>query len=263
MVKAMGHQNSSVQQVIRDTIQQRHWLELLEYASLAGSALGSLGMAISGQAFYAVAPMTLALSLNVANRSRFERSLQLSQSSEVSEVQQSMEKLEKNAVKAIVKLRQQLLKEIESLHEARATLSRLPVAESAEMERQLGTLEESATSVQESLVSVGELSLTATDWEGVKNRLLGLEEAMAALQQELEEVGDKPEANLSQIQTKVNYLEKQNHEVVKPHLKRLIYIVKQLQKTSSNDDLETKKIALPQPKKEPKAQIVKQPDRAI
>jgi hypothetical protein len=43
-----------------------------------------------------------------------------------------MEKLEKNAVKAIVKLRQQLLKEIESIREARSGRSGVPAVESGE-----------------------------------------------------------------------------------------------------------------------------------
>lgn len=259
----MGHQNSSGQKVTKDTIRQPHWLELAEYASLAGSAVGALAVAISNNAFYAVVPMTLALSLNAANRSRYERSLQLSRGSEVTEVRQSMEKLEKNAVKAIVKLRQQLLKEIESIREARSGLSGVPLAESREMEEQLDKLEQSAASVQQSLLSAGDKPLTVAEWEEVKNRLLGLEEGIAALQQELEEVGVRPEVNLSQIQKKVNYLEQQNKEVVKPHLKRLISLVKQLQKTSSTEEPENQTIALPQRKKQRKTQVVKQGDRGI
>ncbi len=50
----------------------------------------------------------------------------------MTEVWQSMEKLEKNAVKAIVKLRQQLLKEIESIREARSGRSGVPAVESGE-----------------------------------------------------------------------------------------------------------------------------------
>ncbi len=249
----MGHQNSSGKKAIEDSIRQRNWLELAEYASLAGSAVGALAVAISGQAFYAVVPMTLALSLNAANRTRAERSLQLGRGSEVTEVRQSMEKLEKNAVKAIVKLRQQLLKEIESIRETRSGLSDVPLAE----------LERSAASVQESLAWAGDKPLTVAEWEELKNRLLGLEEAMAALQQELEEVRDRPEVNLSQIETKVNYLEQQNKEVVKPHLKRLISLAKQLQKTGSTDEPESKSISLPQPKKERKTQVIKQGDRGI
>lgn len=258
MVRAMGHQNSGKsygesQKVIKDTTRQGHWLELAEYASLAGSAVGALAVAISGQAFYAVVPMTLALSLNAANRSRYERSLQVARGSEVTEVRQSMEKLEKNAVKAIVKLRQQLLKEIESIRETKAGLSDVPLAE----------LERSAASVEESLLSAGDKPLTVAESEELKNRLLGLEEAIAALQQELEEVGDRPEVNLSEIETKVSYLEQQNKEVVKPHLKRLISLVKQLQKTGSTDEPENQSISVPQPKKQQKTQVVKQGDRGI
>jgi fructose-1,6-bisphosphatase/sedoheptulose 1,7-bisphosphatase-like protein len=46
------------------------WLEIAEYASLAGSALGIIAAATSSQVIYAAAPLTLALSLNLVNRKR-------------------------------------------------------------------------------------------------------------------------------------------------------------------------------------------------
>lgn len=259
----MGHQNSSVQKVLKQTVQQRHWLEMAEYASLAGSALGVLAMAISEQAFYAVAPLTLALSLNTANRYRFERDLLLSRDSEVAEVRRSVENLEKNAVKAIVRLRQKLLGEIESLREATSGLSGSDVAESVEMERQLGAIEESAASLQESLASVGQKVLTAQDWEALNGRLLGLEEAIAILQKDLETLPESQDSNVSQLQAKIDYLDRQNKEVVKPHLKRLISIVKQLQKTNSTTS-SSQNITSSNPSLKQQTQIpVKQPDRSI
>jgi len=44
------------------------WLEIAEYASLAGSALGIIAAATSSQVICAAAPLTLALSLNLVNR---------------------------------------------------------------------------------------------------------------------------------------------------------------------------------------------------
>ncbi len=44
------------------------WLEIAEYASLAGSVLGIIAAATSSQVIYAAAPLTLALSLNLVNR---------------------------------------------------------------------------------------------------------------------------------------------------------------------------------------------------
>jgi hypothetical protein len=44
------------------------WLEIAEYASLAGSVLGIIAAATSSQVIYAAAPLTLALALNLVNR---------------------------------------------------------------------------------------------------------------------------------------------------------------------------------------------------
>ncbi|MDF5725955.1 MAG: hypothetical protein PUP91_37010, partial [Rhizonema sp. PD37] len=46
----------------------RQFLDIVEYASLAGSALGTIVAVASGQLGYAAAPLTLAISLNVVNR---------------------------------------------------------------------------------------------------------------------------------------------------------------------------------------------------
>ena len=124
----MGNLNSLFQRAVKQTLYQKHWLDLAEYACVVGSAVGALAVAAWGQAFYAVAPLTLALSLNVANRYRFEQQMQLSQHSEVTEVEQSVEKLERNTVKVIIKLRQQLSTEIESVCEQLSTKSTQPVA---------------------------------------------------------------------------------------------------------------------------------------
>lgn len=46
----------------------RQFLDIAEYASVAGSALGTVVAVASGQVAYAAAPLTLAISLNVVNR---------------------------------------------------------------------------------------------------------------------------------------------------------------------------------------------------
>ncbi|MDJ0555571.1 MAG: hypothetical protein QNJ68_14230 [Microcoleaceae cyanobacterium MO_207.B10] len=239
---------------MKQNLYQKHWLDLAEYASVVASAMGALAVAAWGQAFYAVAPLTLALSLNIANRYRFEQQMQLSQYSEVAEVQNSVEKLERNAVKVIVKLRQQLSTEIESVREDLSNKSTQPVDWG--IQDQLNALENSASSVQKSLAAVGKKALTTEDWETVNGRLLVIEEAIANLQRDMEILAKRPQPDISQMQAKIDDLEVQNREVVKPHLKRLITIVRQLQHTNyhqSSHSLVSKK-----PIKEPISESVKQ-----
>lgn len=49
----------------------RQFLDIAEYASVAGSALGTVVAVASGQFGYAAAPLTLDISLNVVNRRSF------------------------------------------------------------------------------------------------------------------------------------------------------------------------------------------------
>lgn len=51
-------------------------LNIVEYTSIAGSAIGTVAAIATQQAVYAVAPLTLALSFNVINRNRFQQRLQ-------------------------------------------------------------------------------------------------------------------------------------------------------------------------------------------
>ncbi|MGE5659997.1 MAG: hypothetical protein ACM37W_25685 [Actinomycetota bacterium] len=152
--KAMQKLNPSLSQDLRQRLYQRHWLEWAEYASLAGSALGSLAVALSGQAFYGVAPLTLAVSLNVANRYRFEQQVRLSQDADIAEVQRSVEKMERTAVTVIVKLRQQLSTDLELIHQQLAAIPRLEGFDAIDIEEQLLSLGQSVAALQEIVANV-------------------------------------------------------------------------------------------------------------
>ncbi len=269
--RVLRQPNPSASKQLRQTAPQRHWLELAEYASLAASGVGSLAVALSGQAFYGVAPLTLALSLNVANRYRFEQQVRLYQNSEIATVQKSVNKVEKTAATVILKVRKQLSADIESL---RQQMSALPRPESFEdsinIEQQLLSLGQSVASLQEIVASavldvrhqvreqlqdlsvgsptnleaveqaieelqsvtqlLGETSITQDDWEGVNTRFLEVQKVIANLQSQVQ-AQTQQSGDLSLVKAQVDNLEQEHQEVVKPHLKRLISVVKQLQNT--------------------------------
>lgn len=250
---------------------RRHWLEAAEYISLVASGLGSLAVALSGQAFYGVAPLTLALSLNLANRYRTEQQVQLSQSLELTQVRQSMEKMEKTAVSVIVKLRQQLSADIEVLRQQLAVIQGPEGFDTIEIEEQLLSLGQSVASLQEIVASalievrqqvseqlqalsipepidldpiqqaiaqlqsvtkrLGESSLTQDDWEVMNTRFLGIQEAIATLQQELQVASNQQTPDLEHLHARLNQLEQDNRDLVKPSLKRLYSAVKQMQQS--------------------------------
>lgn len=266
--KAVRKLNPSLPQV-RQTSNKRHWLELAEYASLGASALGSLAVALSGQAFYGVAPLTLALSLSVANRYRFEQQKVVSQDPEIAEVRRSLEKMEKTAVTIIVKIRQQLSADIESLRQQIVAIPRSENFDSIDFEQQIVSLGQSVASLQEIVASalievrqqvseevqalsspepidlepirqgiwqlesvtkhLTENALTQEDWRVLNARFLLIQEAIASLQNDLQTLSGESKPDLSLVQAKIEHLEQEQREVVKPHLKRLISVVKQLQ----------------------------------
>ena len=268
--RAVRKPNPSVANQSRPSFPQRHWLELAEYASLAASGVGSLAVALSGQAFYGVAPLTLALSLNVANRYRFEQQVRVHQNSELAQVQKSVNKVEKTAVTVIVKLRRQLSADIAALRQQMAALPRAEgFEESIDIEQQLLSLGESVASLQEIVASavldvrqqvseqlqdlsvskltnleaveqaieqlqsatqcLEETALTRDDWEVVNTRFLEIQKVMANLQSQLQSPAYQSTPDLSVVQAQIHRLEHEQQEVVKPHLKRLISVVKQLQ----------------------------------
>lgn len=273
--RAVRKPKPSVANHLRPSFPQRHWLEMAEYASLAASGVGSLAVAVSGQAFYGVAPLTLALSLNVANRYRFEQQVRVHQNSEMAQVQKSVNKVEKTAVTVIVKLRRQLSADIAALRQQMAALPRHEAfEESIDIQRQLLSLGESVASLQEIVASavldvrqqvseqvqdlsvgqranlqaveqaieqlqsatqgLAETSITRDDWEVVNTRFLEIQKVMANLQSQLQAPAHQSSADLSIVQAQIHRLEHEQQEVVKPHLKRLISVVKELQHTPEN-----------------------------
>ncbi|MEG3920410.1 MULTISPECIES: hypothetical protein [unclassified Microcoleus] len=273
--RAVRKPKPSVANHLRPSFPQRHWLEMAEYASLAASGVGSLAVAVSGQAFYGVAPLTLALSLNVANRYRFEQQVRVHQNSEMAQVQKSVNKVEKTAVTVIVKLRKQLSADIAALRQQMAAMPRAEgFEESMDIHRQLVSLGESVASLQEIVASavldvrqqvsaqlqdlsvgqranlqaveqaieqlqsatqgLAETSITRDDWEVVNTRFLEIQKVMANLQSQLQAPAQQSTADLSIVQAQIHRLEHEQQEVVKPHLKRLISVVKELQHTPEN-----------------------------
>lgn len=65
-----------------------HWLEVTEYVSLYASAIGTLVAAVTQQAVYAAAPLTVAIGLNVANRERLKNLNERQQQTAIAQLDQ-------------------------------------------------------------------------------------------------------------------------------------------------------------------------------
>jgi hypothetical protein len=234
---AMASFNSNSSGAVVQKLKQRHWLELAEYVSLLSSAVGSVVVALSGQAFYGVAPLTVALSLNVANRYRVEHQVQRSQQ-DVVEMQQSINKLESNTVRAIWLIQQQLTREIATLREKQEQLPEQDSLETAYRSKQVAVLTENVSSMQDNISAAleemrhqmrQEIVTTQQHLQGVNGQVNEIQQAIATLQKGQPIPPYKPDVDLGQIQAQVHQLSQEHQEIIKPHLKRLIIAIKQLQ----------------------------------
>jgi len=76
-----------------DTLnKKRHWLDIAEYASLVGLGVGSVASFATSQLFYASAPISLLVLLNLANRNRFEQETQSNLAIATSDIDQRLSK---------------------------------------------------------------------------------------------------------------------------------------------------------------------------
>ncbi len=245
---------------------QPDWLELAEYASVAGSAIGTIAAGLSGEILYAAAPLTAALSLNLANRQRFEQQMQQKANSAITDVQATVERRQKVQIlpgqpaelyTAVSDL-QQKLSGLESgviaeVQAAVASLERqaqaLP-ADSQEFNTQLSDLQQKLRIVENS-------ALREQDWENVNVRFLLMGEKLtevttitAQLQErsnevdldqiqgslkQLQDLLDRPTIDAGKLQTEIHHLQqqvselqRQNQEILKPYLQRLTRAVKKL-----------------------------------
>ncbi|MGB3403860.1 MAG: hypothetical protein WBA77_14320 [Microcoleaceae cyanobacterium] len=224
------------------SLQQRHWLELAELVSLISSALGSVVVALSGQAIYGVAPVTVALSFNAANRYRLGQQVEQNQAQMI-DVEQSIEQLEYNAVKVILGLRQQLIHEVESLQNQLEEIPRQAALESAYTSKEVAVLRDSVATMQDHLTTAihdlkyqfkqelnEHLTLNSAQPESLQTRMAALEAVIEQLRNNTLTV---------EQHYRLNQLFEENQTVIKPHLKRLILVVRQLQ------DMKVKELPLP------------------
>ncbi len=232
---------------------RRHRLELAEYASVIGSAVGTIAAGLSGQVLYAATPLTLALSLNLVNRHRFEQQTKASALSTGS---------------AIAQVDRELREEIESV---RAGLAALPPSERIrDMEASMLRLSNLWAGLQQHQaepLSPLENQQIQQEFAIVRRAIVRLRDSTdanmatlrASLSEEIESLHrlvaqpaqafgeretvrageqDAPASQtpvrleISELRQRIEQMEQKYREIVKPHLKRLVSDVKHLQEQS-------------------------------
>ncbi|MBW4679080.1 MAG: hypothetical protein KME19_03060 [Microcoleus vaginatus WJT46-NPBG5] len=249
-------------------LSRRHWLELAEYASVAGSAVGTLAAAVSQQFVFAAAPLTLAVSLNLLNRSRMAQQPRLPEPAainsltssfddlfpfsqppelfdspviqdEIAHLRQSLNELAESTAAAMVEVRQQLAEVRQSVSHSEST--------------DLNPIYQALSQLQGVTERLETHAFKEDDWERLNVQFFLIQEAIADLKNtttQMQERENEPsdfndieavlaqihaawQAQIDELMGRMEQLEHKNREIIKPYLQRLVSEVKQLQKQSA------------------------------
>lgn len=202
----------------------KDWYKLAEYASIAGSAVGSLAAAWYQQIIFAATPLTLALAFNFINRQRFEQNIRQNLDTTITDVHHL----------------------VKSVHEEVQTLP----SESTDLDPITDVL----TELQRVTQRLEKNALRQEDWEVMNVRVKLLKETVDELKEaiahapvdsegsdlqvlatSLEGLVNQSSSDLSILQTQVNQLRQEINELqaeqqtlIKPYLKRLVIAVQKL-----------------------------------
>ncbi|MBK4729582.1 hypothetical protein JJD41_06830 [Oxynema sp. CENA135] len=244
----------------------RDRIELAEYATLIGSALGSIVAGLSGQVLFAATPLTLAIGVNMLKRNRLEDYMNEQHRAAIADIHRVVESLHTSLEKlppeervadlegttvriseALVKMQAELEARIaktdplkaESLREELAILRRAIVRlrdqTDANFSQMQANFDREIKAVREQVLShpthpetlgverlQGDLATLANGLDDLRDRVNSLETPADAFASPL------TDDRLQTLDRKVERLESDNQEKIKPLLKHLIRAVKQI-----------------------------------
>lgn len=123
---------------------ERNGLEVTEYVSVAGSVAGTVVAIFSQQLIYAAAPLTLALSLSLINRRRFEQTFQQNMTAVLSEMGTRVRQIDREISEEM----QALKGSVQNLSLSPKPVNLNPIQEELTQQRQrFDTLERAITSL--------------------------------------------------------------------------------------------------------------------
>lgn len=249
----------------------RHWLQLAEYVSIGGSALGTVAAIAFQQVAYASVPLTLALSCNFANRYRGVQAAKQEAAmvaSQTKQLQQEMQSLHTSLqglqvqsrpqddrqvveVEASLTRLSERLVELEGRHEALSSHTqsdRDKIKEAFAILRQgLYRLQDRANGALDEVRGEVESlrgSLSGLPATGVTPNLGEIEAAIARVQADLQTLARQPSGDftelhedLYQLSHRISQLEQNNRDLVSPHLQRLTRAVQNLQSSAPPEEL--------------------------
>lgn len=260
-------ESSETQKSLTNSHHRHQPLEIAEYASVCLSAVGSVAAALTQQVIFAALPLTMAVSLNLINRSRITQKSQVIPATNTAEITSNFDSLfpfsptpellesTPNFQEEIIKLQRSFAELQDSTAVALAEirdyfakqLQSITPGEQVDMEAIRESLEELRSLIERLQTDV----LTHADWERMNVQFLLLQEKIAhasnatnpavtsselvennkgdEIQEFLTQLQANQQEQLEELRRRLEELEQKNQNIVKPYLQKLVTQVKQLQ----------------------------------
>lgn len=183
-----------------------HWLDIAEYATLVGLGVGSITSFVSSQFFYASAPLSLLVLLNLASRNRLEQEMQR-------RTQQAIAQIDHKVSQSLDRLNQQI--QTLPTTEAMGGLRKSMLIKNRELaERLAGEIRTLQDSVQAVLVMIERLKLGTVreDLDVVRSQYDSLNEGVISLTNQVQQMVtsgrfDQMEQAIAQLRDNARQLE--------------------------------------------------------
>jgi hypothetical protein len=217
----------------------KSWLQIAEYASLATSAAGTVVAIASQQVAYAAAPLTLALSLSVVNRQRYQQQTLLHINKSNSELHQVVQSLHQQVhtlptqrieLNPVTQLLEQMEQRIQTLTHQLSTQQETQEAQINALALRLDDLPQSLEPVDLSAIETEIISLQtqlrAVDPGSLNDSITLLQSHVDRINQQVENLPSPFDP--SELEQQLTQL-KDNHSVFGEDVSRIVSVITSLQ----------------------------------
>lgn len=221
-------------------LKKSNWLDLAEYTSLIGLGVGSVATIVSSQFWFASAPLSLLVLLNLANRKRLETNLQQGTAIAVAGLDQKVSKhvellhqqiqslpttemlagLKKSLLIKDREVLTQLSNEITTLkQQVQSQLDAFNQHEVADLKRNMDEVQSQFTELQEGVSQIqarlGHLSWAVRDGEA-ERAIAQLQDELTQVRTSLQKLTEQTRPTLTALQEQVTHLQRQMQKLPPP-----------------------------------------------
>jgi len=218
----------------------QHWLDIAEYATLVGLGVGSITSFVSSQFFYASAPLSLLVLLNLASRNRLEQEMQRRTQQAIAQIDhkvsqnldrlhqqiqtlpttEAMGGLRKSMLVKNRELAERLAAEIRTLQDGvQAVLVMIEQLKLGTVREDLDVVRSQYDSLNEGVVALAnqvQQMVTSGRFDQMEQAIAQLRENAKKLEANIQSLSDQTKPTLTSLQDQISHLNRQFQKLPPP-----------------------------------------------